>query len=115
VVSELEITPLINATGIRLVGELDFSTAPRFTDALRGVSPGDELQLDLTELILVDSAGLPPVQGPRPERKEAAYFENAELPRLFAHVNDEPYRTLCLVALKTGMSRGATRASMGRR
>ena len=29
---------------------------------------------------------LPPAQRPRPERKEAAYFENDELPRLFAHL-----------------------------
>src|SRR5438034_6889718 len=49
---------------------------------------------------------LPPAQRPRPERKEAAYFENEELPRLFEHLNDEPYRTLCLVALKTGMRQG---------
>jgi integrase len=49
---------------------------------------------------------LPPAQRPRPERKEAAYFENDELPRLFAHLTNEPYRTLCLVALKTGMRQG---------
>jgi integrase len=49
---------------------------------------------------------LPPAQRPRPERKEAAYFENHELPRLFAHLQNEPYRTLCLVALKTGMRQG---------
>jgi integrase len=49
---------------------------------------------------------LPPAQRPRPERKEAAYFENEELPRLFAHLQDEPYRALCLVALKTGMRQG---------
>jgi integrase len=49
---------------------------------------------------------LPPAQRPRPERKEAAYFENAELPRLFAQLQNEPYRTLCLVALKTGMRQG---------
>ena len=49
---------------------------------------------------------MPPAQRPRPERKEAAYFENDELPRLFAHLEDEPYRTLCLVALKTGMRQG---------
>jgi hypothetical protein len=29
---------------------------------------------------------LPPAHRPRPERKEAAYFENEELPRLFAHM-----------------------------
>jgi integrase len=49
---------------------------------------------------------LPPAQRPRPERKEAAYFENDELPRLFANLREEPYRTLCLVALKTGMRQG---------
>src|SRR6266571_6526853 len=49
---------------------------------------------------------LPPAQKPRPERKEAAYFENDELPRLFEHLRSEPVRTLCLVALKTGMRQG---------
>jgi integrase len=49
---------------------------------------------------------LPHAQRPRPERKEAAYFENEELPRLFAHLDEEPYRTLCLLALKTGMRQG---------
>jgi integrase len=49
---------------------------------------------------------LPPAQRPRPERKEAAYFENGELPRLFARLLCEPYRTFCLVALKTGMRQG---------
>jgi integrase len=49
---------------------------------------------------------LPPAQKPRPERKEAAYFENAELPLLFAQLQDEPYRALCLAALKTGMRQG---------
>jgi integrase len=49
---------------------------------------------------------LPPSQRPRPDRKEAAYFENDELPLLFPHLQDEPYRSLCLVALKTGMRQG---------
>jgi integrase len=49
---------------------------------------------------------LPPAQRPRPERKEAAYFENDELPRLFSHLHDQPYRSLCLIALKTGMRQG---------
>jgi integrase len=49
---------------------------------------------------------LPPAQRPRAERKEAAYFENDELPRLFQHLHAEPYRSLCLVALKTGMRQG---------
>jgi integrase len=49
---------------------------------------------------------LHPGQKPRPERKEAAYFENAELPRLFVELCAEPYRTICMVALKTGMRMG---------
>lgn len=49
---------------------------------------------------------LPPAQRPRAERKEAAYFENAELPPLFRQLHAEPYRTFCLVALKTGMRQG---------
>jgi integrase len=49
---------------------------------------------------------LPPAHRPRPERKEAAYFENDELPRLFGHLHEEPYLSLCLVALKTGMRQG---------
>jgi integrase len=49
---------------------------------------------------------LHPGQKPRPERKEAAYFENAELPRLFAQLQAGLYKTLCLVALKTGMRLG---------
>jgi integrase len=49
---------------------------------------------------------LPSAQRPRPERKEAAYFENAELPELFNHLTIEPYRTICLMALKTGMRQG---------
>ncbi len=32
--------------------------------------------------------------------------ENDELPRLFCDVREEPYRSLCLVALKTGMRQG---------
>lgn len=49
---------------------------------------------------------LPTSERPRPERKEAAYFENEELPRLFAELPDGLVRTFCLVALKTGMRQG---------
>jgi integrase len=49
---------------------------------------------------------LPPAHRPRPERKEAAYFENEELPRLFEQLNDASSKALCLVALKTGMRQG---------
>jgi integrase len=49
---------------------------------------------------------LPKSERPRPERKEAAYFESDELPRLFAAIPDGVYRVLCEVALKTGMRLG---------
>jgi integrase len=49
---------------------------------------------------------LSPAQKPRPERKEAAYFENDELSPLFAKINEGLYKTVCLVALKTGMRLG---------
>jgi integrase len=49
---------------------------------------------------------LPKGERPRRTRKEAAYFENDELPRLFAELEDGIYRTLCLVALKTGTREG---------
>jgi integrase len=45
---------------------------------------------------------LPKAERPRPTRKEAAYFENDEIPRLFEQVDDGVYRILFLVALKTG-------------
>jgi integrase len=53
---------------------------------------------------------LPSAQKPRAERKEAAYFENDELPRLFSEWVDGPHKTLCLVALKSGMRQGELRA-----
>jgi anti-sigma B factor antagonist len=57
-VFELEIAPLVDANGVRLTGELDFATAPRLSEALVGFSSDVELCLDLTELAVVDSAGL---------------------------------------------------------
>jgi integrase len=49
---------------------------------------------------------LPKAERPRPTRKEAAYFENDELPRLFAEVPHGVYRVLFETALKTGMREG---------
>jgi integrase len=49
---------------------------------------------------------LPSAHRPRPEREEAAYFENKELPRLFAQLDDASSKALRLVALKTGMRQG---------
>ena len=49
---------------------------------------------------------LPKAEKPRPQRKESAYFANDELPQLFDKFADGVYRTLFLVALKTGMRQG---------
>jgi integrase len=49
---------------------------------------------------------LPKSEKPRASSKEAAYFTNDELPRLFAAFGEGIHRTLCLVALKTGMRQG---------
>ena len=51
-------------------------------------------------------AELPPGEKPRAEHREAAYFTNEELPRLFAEIPDGIYKTLFLAALKTGMREG---------
>ncbi|MGH3004714.1 MAG: tyrosine-type recombinase/integrase [Gaiellaceae bacterium] len=49
---------------------------------------------------------LPRAERPRAERKEAAYFENEELPRLFAEISPGLPTTLLQLALKTGMRQG---------
>lgn len=43
---------------------------------------------------------------PKVETKEAAWFEDDELPKLFAEIHEGLYKVLCLVALKTGMRQG---------
>src|SRR6478672_181231 len=53
--SDLDIAPLTNERGFRLTGDLDFSTVPRFAAALRPFPPGDELNLDLADVIHIDS------------------------------------------------------------
>ncbi len=49
---------------------------------------------------------IPKSERPREEVKEAAYFENDELPRLFSEFHDGLYRVFCETALKTGMRQG---------
>lgn len=49
---------------------------------------------------------LSPAQKPRAEKKEAAYFENGELPLVFAQLPAGVISTVCLLALKTGMRQG---------
>lgn len=104
----------------KLVGELVADDIARFHNDLRdqGCSPSTRakhlrvLGACLQAALFYRLAGsnpvreLPPAHRPRPERKEAAYFENNELPRLFAEFKDARARLLCLVALKTGMRQG---------
>ena len=54
---------------------------------------------------------LPKAQRPKPTKREAAFFTNDEIPRLFEQVPDGVYRTLCLTALKTGMRLGELSAA----
>ena len=49
---------------------------------------------------------LPKAEKPRPARKESAYFASDELPQLSDQFADGVYRTLFLIALKTGMRQG---------
>jgi integrase len=49
---------------------------------------------------------LPKAERPQKTHKEAAYFENAELPKLFGQMPEGVYRVLFLAALKTGMRLG---------
>jgi integrase len=49
---------------------------------------------------------LPRAQRPRPSRKEAAYFENDEVAALFRFLAPGLVRTVCELALKTGIRQG---------
>jgi integrase len=49
---------------------------------------------------------LPASQRPRPAKREAAYFLNAELPAIFAALSPGVYRAICETALKTGARQG---------
>jgi integrase len=49
---------------------------------------------------------LPKSERPRAKRTEAAYFTNEELPRLVTALDDSLYRTLIVLAVKTGMRQG---------
>lgn len=49
---------------------------------------------------------LPPSEKPRVEHKEAAYFEIRELKKIIGEIQDPMYRTLFIVAAKTGMRQG---------
>ena len=53
----LELLPLADGVGIRLIGEVDIATAPQLREALQGFRTSD-VELDLSELTFMDSSGL---------------------------------------------------------
>jgi anti-anti-sigma factor len=56
--SEFRISPLETGNGLKVAGELDVATAPRFRDALVDMASQPELVLDLSEVTFLDSFGL---------------------------------------------------------
>ena len=59
-------------------------------------------------------ARLDPALKPRPEKREAAWFEDDELPRLLEDVPEGLFRVLFEVALKTGARQGELLAARWR-
>jgi anti-sigma B factor antagonist len=53
----LELSPLADGVGLKLIGEVDLATAPQLRDALAELSTS-EIVLDLSELTFMDSSGL---------------------------------------------------------
>jgi integrase len=106
--------------GERVVRRLQPEDVARFNVFLRerGVSPSTRakhlrvLGACLAAAVAHGYAGrnpvrqLPKAERPRPVRKEAAYFENDELPRLFAEFPPGLSTVLFQLALKTGMRQG---------
>lgn len=114
---ESTITYAKNAFGDRDVRRLGPDDVERMNEAMREKKLSDStrakhlrvLHACLARAIKSGYAGTNPVADvskPRSVKKEAAYFENDELPKLFAAIPEGVYRHLCLVALKTGMRAG---------
>jgi integrase len=109
-----------NALGHKVVRRLSTEDIKRFAAALRdrGVSDSTRskhlrvLSVCTQSAVVHGYAARNPVrelpQGERPRRirKEAAYFANDELPVFVEFLEDNAYRVLFLVALKTGMRLG---------
>ena len=54
----LELSPLVDEVGIKLIGEVDLATARQLTDALTRISTDSEVHFELSELTFMDSSGL---------------------------------------------------------
>jgi len=103
---------------VRRIGTADIV---RFLDELRTEKVGESTQAKhlrvlgacFSSAVAHGYAARNPVKDlPRSEkpahrkREESAYFTNEELPKLFAEISEGAYRTVLLVALKTGMRQG---------
>jgi integrase len=114
------ITKAIAVFGGKAVRRLAVEDVKRFAAAMREQGNSDStrgkhirvLGACLQSAILDGYASRNPVrelrpgERPRGRKKESAYFEADELPRLFAELGPGVYRTLTEVALKTGMRLG---------
>jgi anti-sigma B factor antagonist len=56
--SEFTISRLDTGYGLKVVGELDVATVPQVTEALRALSSGGDVVLELSELTFLDSCGM---------------------------------------------------------
>ena len=54
----LELSPLVDEVGIKMIGEVDLATARQLSDALATISTDSEVHLELAELAFIDSSGL---------------------------------------------------------
>jgi anti-anti-sigma factor len=120
VASGLKVTPLTDGMGFCLAGDLDFSTIPLFAEAVRAFAPGDELQLELTELVLVDSAGLHALLGlARTRRSRSLILVNprATVMRSFeiASLDQHPAIEIRDAGAQTRVSRSARKSRPLRR
>jgi integrase len=108
------------AFGDRIVRRLTPEDVKRFTAIMREAGASDSTRAKHLRVLTGclnsaiasgyasrnPAAELPKGERPRARKREAAYFLNDEIPPLFAKVAPGVYRTLFLLALKTGMRLG---------
>ena len=90
----LEILPLEGGSGLRLIGELDMSTAPALSTRLAEIMVGrpETVLLDLSELTFIDSSGIHAIVN-------QVRGANARAPIILASPTRQVARALQLVGL----------------
>lgn len=108
------------AFGEKVVRRLTTEDVKRFTSIMRDAGASDSTRAKHLRVLVAclnsaiahgfasrnSASELPKGERPRARRKESAYFENDELPRLFGEIPAGVYRELFMVGLKTGMRLG---------